>query len=588
MTFRKVFYLFSVLILLSLSLFGTDPVKKKIDRQLIESAEKGHNQIEYLIVLKHQAVLPDVKSLSKKEKGRTIYNLLNSFARVHQKSLITFLEEKNVRYNPYFVVNAIWVQSDPDMMYQIAARDDVRVLAHNPWVRLQIPEEEKTELTQRSPLPEWGILKIKADSVWKLGFRGAGVVVAGQDTGYEWDVTPLREKYRGFGGGSADHNYNWHDAIREPNPRFPPENLNPCGLGLLFPCDDDNHGTHTMGTMVGEDENNAIGVAPEAKWIACRNMDRAWGKPSTYIECFEWFLAPTDLQGLNPDPDMSPHVINNSWACPEDEGCNPSNWEVMELVVKNLTASGVMVVVSAGNSGSRGCGSIDTPAPMFEASFTVGSTRQNDTISGFSSRGPVIVDESFRLKPDIVAPGHGVRSVVRGGGFAAYSGTSMAGPHVAGLVALLISANPALAGEVEVLSRIIRTSAVPLTAEQDCFDYSGMDIPNATYGYGRIDAMQALKMALDFTQKTKDDKVLSGIKLYPNPAAQNITFLIENAEEAIRTLTLFDFTGRIILEKSRSSDSNVLFAELQAINSGPLFYIVRTDKSVYTGKFIKL
>ena len=588
MSIRIVFYILSIQILLSSTLFGTDPVKKKIDRQLTELAEKGYTQIEYLVTLKQQAVLPDLKGMNKKEKGRTVYNLLNSFASTHQKDLIYFLQQRSIRHKSYFVVNAIWVQSDPEMMYQIAARADVKGLAHNPWVKLQIPEEEKTQLTQRSPLPEWGILKIKADSVWELGYRGTGVVVAGQDTGYEWDVSPLREKYRGFGGGSADHNYNWHDAIREPNPRFPAENLNPCGLGLLFPCDDNNHGTHTMGTMVGEDENNAIGVAPEAKWMACRNMDRGWGKPSTYIECFEWFLAPTDLQGQNPDPDMSPHVINNSWACPEDEGCNASNWDVMEMVVKNLTASGIMVVVSAGNSGSRGCGSIDTPAPMFEASFTVGSTRQNDTISGFSSRGPVIADESFRLKPDVVAPGQGVRSVVRGGGFAAYSGTSMAGPHVAGLVALLISANPALAGEVEVLSRIIRSSAVPLIAEQDCFDYSGMDIPNATYGYGRIDAMKALRLALDFTQKTNEDKVLSGIKLYPNPTEQNISFLIENANESIRTLTLFDFTGRIILEKRLSSDSNVFFAELQTIKSGPLFYIVRTDKSVYTGKFIKL
>lgn len=131
-----------------------------------------------------------------------------------------------------------------------------------------------------------------------------------------------------------------------------------------MPCDDDKHGTHTMGTMVGEDDENSIGVAPEAKWIACRNMDRGWGQPSTYMECFEWFLAPYDLEGENADPDKAPHVINNSWFCSVEEGCNPSNFILMEEIVKNLKASGVVVVVSAGNSGGSGCGSVTGP-PAF-------------------------------------------------------------------------------------------------------------------------------------------------------------------------------------------------------------------------------
>ena len=200
------------------------------------------------------------------------------------------------------------------------------------------------------------------------------------------------------------------------------------------PCDDQGHGTHTMGTMIGSEGDNQIGVAPDAQWCACRNMERGYGTPFTYIECFEWFLAPTDLNNENPDPSKAPHVINNSWGCPPTEGCNPDNFELMNIVVNNLRAAGIVVVVSAGNDGS-GCGSVYTPAAIYEGSFSIGATRSNDTIAGFSSRGPVWSDGSNRLKPNVCAPGTNVRSSVPGGGYDYSSGTSMAGPHVAGLVA---------------------------------------------------------------------------------------------------------------------------------------------------------
>lgn len=570
--------------------YANDPKLQKIDDQLLELATSGINQLEYIVLMSDQATIRDLKGLNKIQKGRAVYQTLKNFAVKSQKDIINTLKSERITHKSYFVVNAILVQSAPEIMFQLAGRPDVQSIIYNPWVKMEVPELERSDLLARGSDPEWGILKIKADSVWQLGFRGQGVVVGGQDTGYEWDVSPLRDKYRGFGGGSADHNFNWHDAIREPNPRFPAENLNPCGLGLLFPCDDNNHGTHTMGTMVGEDENNAIGVAPASRWIACRNMDRGWGKPSTYLECFEWFLAPTDLQGENADPDKSPHVINNSWACPEDEGCNPSNWNIMELVVNNLRASGVMVVVSAGNSGSRGCGSIDTPAPMFEGSFTVGSTRQNDTISGFSSRGPVIVDDSYRLKPDVVAPGQGVRSVVRGGNFASYSGTSMAGPHVAGLVALLISANPALAGEVDVLSNIIRSSAVPLTIDQDCFDFAGNEIPNATYGYGRVDAMAALKLALEFIPSSANDIQKGQLSVFPNPFGAFIEFRMTDPvlNRKIDVVEIMDITGKVLIKVNNESDAETININTIAFSTGVYLYMVRIGNTLLTGKVVKM
>jgi subtilisin family serine protease len=212
-------------------------------------------------------------------------------------------------------------------------------------------------------------------------------------------------------------------------------------------------------------------------------MDEGDGTPTTYSECFQWFIAPTDVAGQNPDPSKAPHVINNSWGCPDFEGCTDP--DILKTVVENTRAAGIVVVVSAGNSGSS-CSSVETPAAIYEASLSVGATDINDNIAGFSSRGPVTVDGSNRLKPNVSAPGVSVRSSFPGGAYGTISGTSMAGPHVAGQVALLIAAQPQLAGEVATLEACIEETAVPRTTAQSCGSVPGSEIPNNTYGFGRI------------------------------------------------------------------------------------------------------
>jgi len=244
-----------------------------------------------------------------------------------------------------------------------------------------------------------------------------------------------------------------------------------------------------MGTMVGDDgATNQIGVAPGAQWIGCRNMDSGAGTPATYSECFQWFVAPTDLNGQNPDPAKAPHVINNSWACPPSEGC--ADPTLLQTVVENTRAAGIVVVTSAGNSGPS-CNTVQLAPAIYDAAFSIGATDKNDAIAPFSSRGPVVVDGSNRLKPDVVAPGHQIRSSLPGGGYGNLSGTSMASPHVAGLVALLISAQPSLAGDVEQLEAVVRNSSLALTSNQMCGSVPGQAVPNHTYGHGRIDALAA-------------------------------------------------------------------------------------------------
>jgi hypothetical protein len=224
-------------------------------------------------------------------------------------------------------------------------------------------------------------------------------------------------------------------------------------------------------------------------------MDEGVGTPASYAECFEFFLAPYPVGGdpfTDGEPSLAPHVINNSWTCPPYEGCDPGT---LRTVVENVRAAGIVVVASAGNSGSDGCGSVHTPPAIYDAAFSVGATDSADRIAAFSSRGPVIVDGSGRRKPDVSAPGVSVHSSFPGTGYAGSSGTSMAAPHVAGAVALLWSAAPRLVGEVDATEALISRAARPRTTMQGCGDDGAEDVPNNTYGWGIVDAMAAVEHA---------------------------------------------------------------------------------------------
>jgi len=450
-------------------------------------AENG--ETEYLIILHAQADLSPAEDLETKlEKGTFVYERLTEVAAASQGPLIAILEDLGATYQPFWVTNMIWVQGDFETLQQMAAREEVAKIEANPAVQISIPDTAPPDPSTLAVSGiEWNIIKIKAPELWALGFTGEGIVIGGQDTGYDWDHAALIEKYRGWDGASADHNYNWHDTVTSGG--------GICGPNSSEPCDDRDHGTHTMGTMVGDDGgSNQIGVAPDAQWIGCRNMNVGYGTPASYTECYEWFIAPTDLNGENPDPSKAPHVINNSWSCPVSEGCSDPN--ILLSVVQAVRAAGIVTVHSAGNDGPN-CSTVSEPAGTYAESFTVGATDGNDSIVGFSSRGAVTVDGSNRLKPNVTAPGYNILSSYPGDSYGYSSGTSMASPHVAGMVALLLSANPNLIGQVDKIEDLIESTTLPRTTTQTCGDVPGSAIPNNTYGYGRVDAWAALTATLD-------------------------------------------------------------------------------------------
>jgi subtilisin family serine protease len=344
-----------------------------------------------------------------------------------------------------------------------------------------------------------------------------------------------------------------------------------------------------MGTMVGDDGlGNQIGVAPKARWIACRNMERGNGSPATYIKSFEWFLAPTTLDDKQPDPKRAPHVINNSWFCSEEEGCTSSAINaMMELAVKNLKAAGIVVVISAGNAGPK-CSSVSEAPGSFESGFCVGATDINDQIANFSSRGPKVFG-SWKvpyIKPNVTAPGVNIRSCVPGNGYGAgWNGTSMAGPHVAGAVALIISANPTLAGKVDIIENILESTAVPLKTSDTCGDLKVDTIPNFTYGFGRIDALAAVKKAQSATVFLSENKGYK-VNIYPNPTSDvlNIDF-----KKNIKTIeiSIFDDSGRSAFE-FRTNDASQFSIDIRTLPTNVYYYEIRTEQGNFIGKVIKI
>ena len=551
----------------------------KIDKQLLNNASELY---DFVIQFKNTDVTNNASKIKgKNAKGTFVYNQLKYAADRNQKRVISFLQSKKAKYQSYLISNCIRVEADYNTMIEISDFEEVQKIVFNFNISKPRVEEELSANNVRDTEPEWGLKMIQADSVWKLGYEGQDIVVGGEDTGYDWDVAPLKAKYRGYENDSTvNHNYNWYDAIKDKSP-LSADSLNPCGFNVKEPCDDNNHGTHTMGTMVGRDTGNIIGVAPLAKWIGCRNMERGNGQLSTYLDCFEWFLAPTDLDGLNPDPSLAPHVINNSWYCSEGEGCNPENWNLLNEAVINLKAAGVVVVVSAGNEGPN-CETTTGPPGIFEASFSVGATMINDTIAGFSSRGPVSIDSSFRMKPDISAPGRGVRSVIRGGGFASFNGTSMAGPHVAGAVALILSANPDLIGEVAIIEDIIKETAAPKFSDQECGGLSSQVIPNPIYGYGRLNVLKAVEKALSVSSNAEISNS-DVFKIYPNPTSEIIN--IESVNSKLTKYSLYTTDHKLI--KSSSFQYNTIL-EIGFLNTGIYVLELTNNSQKLVTKIIKI
>ncbi|HLN97088.1 MAG TPA: S8 family serine peptidase [Pyrinomonadaceae bacterium] len=463
----------------------------KISPQVLDATANGA-PTPIVIMLADQADVSLAYEIKNQDaRGWYVYNALTEHAARTQAGLQQFLKSEGVPFQSFWAANMLVATADRPLIDRLAARADVAQLDSNlPTRWIEDPVVQKFAVTpgdgNTPETAEWGLQNVNAPAVWALGFTGQGIVIGNEDTGMRWTHNALKPKYRGWNGTTADHNFNWHDSIHSGG--------GSCGANSIEPCDDNGHGTHTTGTTVGDDgAGNQIGVAPGAKWIGCRNMDQGNGTPATYTECFQFFIAPTDLAGNNANPTLRPHVINNSWGCPASEGCVTR--AELETIVNNTQAAGIFVDVSAGNSGPA-CSTVSDPPAIYSASFSTGAIDINNGLASFSSRGPSTYYTPNILKPNISAPGVNVRSALRTSdtSYGNLSGTSMAAPHVTGVVALLWSARPQLARDIAATQTILQNTANPAVTVtlQSCGDTPTSQIPNNSFGYGRVDALAAV------------------------------------------------------------------------------------------------
>ena len=454
----------------------------KIAPWVMEHTANGQ-EAEFFVVLADQADLRGAAALrTKAEKGRFVYDTLRNKSQITQGAILQWLRERGIEHRSFFSVNAILVKGSREVADALAARPDVARVEGNPIIHNNLPQPGPVE--QAPPgapaTIEPGITYTHAPDVWALGFTGQDIVVASADTGVRWTHNALKPHYRGWDGVTADHDYNWHDSIHSGG--------GVCGADSPFPCDDFFHGSHTTGTAIGDDgTGNQIGMAPGAKWIACRNMDQGNGTPATYIECMDFFLAPYPVGGGQGDPTKAPDVTINSWGCPPSEGCSANT---LQAAVEAQRAAGIMMVVAAGNAGSA-CSTVVDPPGIYDASYSIGALNTGtDTIASFSSRGPVTIDGSNRIKPDITAPGTNTRSCSNSAdnAYTTASGTSMATPHISGAVALLWSANPALQNDIDTTETTLNDAAHFISSTL-C---GTAGPPNNVYGWGRVDIFAAV------------------------------------------------------------------------------------------------
>ncbi|MFE9257602.1 S8 family serine peptidase [Streptomyces sp. NPDC006879] len=436
--------------------------ERKIDTKLRAQLDQG--KTAFWVRLAGSADLTTAaRQQTRAEKAEAVYRAKTDYARRSQAELIELLDGVRAEYTSYWITNAIRVVGGEKLATAVAQRPEVtRIDAEE---RVSIPKPLAGTRHNQVDAVEWNIDRIKAPEVWeRLGVRGEGIVVANIDSGVDYLHPAVKDQYRGRNAdGSYSHDYNWFDPAAV--------------CAGEAPCDNNDHGTHTMGTMVGDDGGaNKIGVAPGARWIAAKGCETSSCSESSLLASGQWIVAPTDRAGQNPRPDQAPHVVNNSWGSSLHD-----DW--YQDIVTAWRAAGIFPAFSVGNSGP-GCATSGSPGD-YAASYSSGAFDINDAIASFSSRGQ---GPSGAIKPDLAAPGVNVRSSVPDGGYAAFSGTSMASPHTAATVALMWSAAPALAGDVAQTEALLDSTAI----DTDNTSCGGSAEDNNVFGEGRLDALAAV------------------------------------------------------------------------------------------------
>ncbi len=437
--------------------------------------------------------------------GESQADLLKDLARLQEIGEVA-------SFKPFWIANAVQVEAKPNAILELAARVDVaKVFLAYPIEGIRpvdLRQNEKGDpileaggeigdgpelgpvlgdrgsdstppLAASTGVIEPGLLAIKADVCWAAGFDGSGILLADVDSGVEGDHPALASRWAGTLPQYATHpDWAWLDPVLGPSD---------------FPWDPNGHGTHTTGIMCGGLPGDQIGVAPGARWIAASPIQGGDDTIVEIIESFEWLIDPDGDPGTVWDV---PHVCSNSWGIYDGVGGGPSTcdetlWQFLDAV----EAAGTVVIFAAGNQAEAGLRWPPNRATDDYRSLAVAAVDSEEVgwpIAWFSSRGPSFCtpDGSPAIKPEVAAPGVSIRSSYRGGIYNLLSGTSMAAPHISGVVALVRQACPDLS--VTEVKQVLYGATVDLGQPGDDNDY----------GHGMIDAFQAVQLALELCGAT--------------------------------------------------------------------------------------
>jgi serine protease AprX len=400
--------------------------------------------ISAIVVLRDQLKPATIRPIAGERRAAATVRSLRNHADRTQAGLRATLQRGLARGDVLaatrlWVLNAISVTAHPRFIEQLADRPDIAAIVPDNTIQAPLATAPGSAASA-----EPNIALVGAPAMWSLGFTGAGITIASLDTGVDATHPDVATQWRGNAGS-------WFDPYGQ----------------HATPTDLSGHGTQTMGIIVGRSAGgSAIGVAPDATWIAAKIFNDSGTATSTAIHlAYQWALDP-DGDPSTPD---TPMVVNNSWTFGAP-GCNMA----FEPDLAALMAAGITPVFAAGNFGPSSNTSA-SPANNPDA-FAVGAVDNDDATSALSSRGPTSCGRPVAATyPALAAPGVNVRTSDRGALYTTATGTSLAAPHVTGAIALLRQAFP---------------GATPV-AIRDALQASARDLGSAgadnVYGAGRVD-----------------------------------------------------------------------------------------------------
>lgn len=454
----------------------------------------------YLIYFHARPDLTPALYMNWKERGQFTVKQLQEAAEISQARVRSYLETQKVEYKAYWIDNVIIVKASNRTVFEgLQSFTEIEILRARRHPNFYEPVDMGELMAAAPMLVQSNLTHVGADQVWASGITGQGIVVANIDTGVNYTHEALIQQYRGnLGGGAFNHNHNWYDPASG-------------GTHLLAPADWHDHGSHTMGTMVGSTNpahpataTNTIGMAPGAEWIACRAFEET---DQELLDCGQFMAAPTNLDGAtDPQPDLRPHIINNSWG-----DCTTTYDPWYDGVLNSWHALGIYPVFSNGNAGNcgypspPGLNSVGSPARAGNVTGVGATGRNNGIYATFSNWGPTDQFDMInawgypQLKPQVVAPGTNYSAASTGNDYMDMSGTSMSAPHVAGLIALVWSAAPCLVGDYANTETILQETATPIAYASGGTPPPGPgNVPNYATGWGEINANAAVESAQNF------------------------------------------------------------------------------------------